>query len=198
MIWPIFSWTSLVNLSLLFILTVLGSLGIPGTLVWILSSGALATNFSDLLLLIIIVALAAIIGDLIAYELARKFSSALFSKLSKFKSFKKGEQKTRALLKKSEFLIVFLSRFILIAIGAIVSYISGFERIDRRKYITAVVIGESLYASIYTIMGFMFKETWLELTNVVCDITWVLVFIVIIGVIIKIFYDNKLKRQQTK
>jgi len=196
MIFPIFSWISLLNFGLLFILTLLGSLGlVPGTLIWIASSAAMASSLSDVLLIIIIVSLAAIIGDIIAYEIARKFSFAISSWLSKFKSFQKGEHKARNMLKKHEFSIVFLSRFLLTSLDVIVSYISGFERIDRKKYIIAVILGEILYALMYTVAGFMFKETWVELTSVIGDITWILVFVIITAVVIKILIDRKRKKQ---
>jgi len=191
MIWSIFSGASLLNLVLLFIFTLLGSLGMPGTLVWIVASGALASSISDVIPLIIIVATAAISGDILAYELASKFTAAISSRLLKFKSFQKHEHKARDMLKKSEFSFVFLSRFVFTSIGWFVSYISGLQRINKRKYITAVVLGETLYASLYTLLGFMFKETWLELTSIIKDITWVLVFLLIMGIILRIFYYKK-------
>lgn len=196
MIFSIFSWTSLLNFGLLFILTLLGSLGVvPGTIFWIASSAAIANSPSAILVIIIIVALAAIMGDILAYELARKFSSAVFSWLSKFKSFHKNELKARNMLNKHEFSIIFLSRFMFAAIDVTINYISGFERINRRKFITAVAFGETLYALIYTMVGFIFKETWLELTSLMGDIIWILVFVIIIAVVIKILIDRKRKKQ---
>jgi len=98
-----------------------------------ISSGALANSFTDLFYLMIVAIVAAILGDIIAYELARRFSIALGKQLNKFKFFINNELKATQYLAKYEFFAVFLTRFLLTGLGAITSYISGFEKLNRKN-----------------------------------------------------------------
>lgn len=181
MIELLISGINLVNLSILFIWIFITSLGVPGGVVAMVSSGALANSFIELIPVILITVSAAILGDITAYELARKFSLRLSKKLIKFKFFKNNEIKSRDLLKKHEFSFVFFTRFALIGLCAVVSYISGFERLNRKKFYMAVISGEIIYASLYPIIGFIFKETWNDLVNIIQDILIIVVLIVVAG-----------------
>lgn len=178
---------ALTQLGILFTLIFLASIGIPGSLIWMISAGALAGSISDLSTIIIVVATAAILGDIAAYEIARKFSQPISKRLSKFEFFTKNEKRVRESFKKSEFPFVFFTRFIFTGLCAIVSYISGFEKLDRRKFIMAVVLGELIYAIIYPTIGYIFKETWTDIYAVIGDIITVAMFVVITVVIIQIW-----------
>lgn len=78
------SGINLVNLGVIFIWIFITSLGVPGGAVMMVSSGALANSFIELIPIIFITISAAILGDITAYELARKFSNKLRNKLKNF------------------------------------------------------------------------------------------------------------------
>ena len=130
---------------------------------------------------------ASIIGDLTAYELGRKFSLALSARLIKFNFFKNSYAKAKEMLKKYIFSLVFFSRFALTGICTPVSYIGGFEKLDRKKYFVAVVFGEILYGIIYPTIGFAFKETWNDLAGIIGDVAVVAVLIVMVAFLLAIF-----------
>jgi membrane protein DedA with SNARE-associated domain len=159
---PIISGFNPLDLGLLFVFVLLGSLGAPTGFVAVVSSGAIAGDIGKVIILIIVSALGAIAGDILAYEIARKFSF-LREKLQKYKFYSKGEPKARALLNKYVFFSVFITRFLFIGLGAIVSYLSGFEKLNRRKYLMAVISGEILFAAIFTIVGYVFRLVWNDL-----------------------------------
>ena len=156
MIESLFSGIDLAGVGIMFVYALIASLGVPGALVLMVSSGALANNFTGLAFIMLAAALGAIFGDITAYELARRFSLALSAKLKGFKFFADNEQKARKQLKKYEFSFVFFTRFALMSLCAPVSYISGFERLNRKKFLVAVISGEVLYALIYPLIGFIF------------------------------------------
>jgi membrane protein DedA with SNARE-associated domain len=183
--------TSIINLAVIFIWTFAASLGLPGALVVMVSSGALATNFINLVWIMIAAALGGIIGDMTAYGLAKRFSLITYKRLQRFKFFIDNEKKAREELKKFEFSFVFFTRFSLAWLCAPVSYISGFERLNRKKFFFAVVSGEILYASIYPLIGFIFKSTWNDLISSLQNTILVLILVTILVLIIRYLIKRK-------
>jgi len=135
-----------------------GSFGLPAGTVTLISFGSLAAGANKLILVIIISFVAAVLGDILAYELARKLSGRLRDRLRKFSFFRDSEPRAKRLLSKHEFPIVFFTRFAILSLCVVISYVSGFERVNRRKFIIAVVSGEILFATIYSLIGFGIGE----------------------------------------
>jgi membrane protein DedA with SNARE-associated domain len=180
MAFSLISGISIINLLSVFLWVALSSLGIPGALIFLISSGALANNFLELILIIIFAVFGGIIGDIFAYELARRLLSRLSVKLQKFKFYRDNEEKARNTLQNYEFSFVFFTRFALSGLGAVVSYISGFEKINRKKFILAVILGEIIYGTMYPLLGFFFKQTWNDLSSLVQDALIILTLIIIV------------------
>ncbi len=184
--------------AVLFIWVFLSSLGFPGALTWLIYAGASAGSDLELFFMILTAAAAAIIGDFTAYEIANKFSGKVYPKIVKFRFFSSREGKARALFRKSEFLFIFLTRFALLSLCTVVSYISGLERFDKRKFMTAVVAGEVLYASIYPILGFMFKQSWEQLAITVNYVVWAAVLVTLVFIAVKFVYTKNKQRLEKK
>jgi membrane protein DedA with SNARE-associated domain len=182
---------SIAKLAVIFIWTFAASLGFPGALVVMVSSGALATNITNLFWIILAAGLWGIIGDMTAYTLAKRFSLITYKKLKKFKFFINNEKKVREELKEYEFSFVFFTRFSLSWLCAPVSYISGFERLNRKKFFLAVVSGEILYAILYPLIGFLFKSTWNDLINSIQYIVLILILVAILILIIRYIIRRK-------
>jgi membrane protein DedA with SNARE-associated domain len=159
---------SLPELIALLVWVFTGALGVPGSSLGIITFGTTLTTISSLIITIILVYIAVVAGDIFAYELAMFFSERFRGKLRHFSFFRDNEEKARNLLKKYEFYIVFFTRFALTGLCQVVSYVSGFERISRKKFILAVVTGEFLFAVIYVLIGFFLGEIlskWLSIIN---------------------------------
>jgi membrane protein DedA with SNARE-associated domain len=146
------------GLIILFFWIIAGSLGLPGSTVDMIAEGSLATSFYAISIIIIISFIAAVIGDILAYELARKLSGRLRSRLIKFSFFKNREPRVKRLLNRYGFYMVFLTRFALTSLGAPMSYVSGLEKYSRKKFFLAVFSGELLYAIVYSLIGFTIGE----------------------------------------
>ena len=95
MILSMLSGGLLINLIILFVIVFLSALGVPGGMITLVSMGALSNNYSELILVIIVGAIAAIFGDLTAYLIARKFSAKVSSWLKKFKFYRNNESRAR-------------------------------------------------------------------------------------------------------
>ena len=168
-----------------FALVFASSLGAPGGIITMLSAGALANNYADLSLLIIVSVVGAILGDLIAYWLARRFSEPLSRRLHRYKTYRDNEPKVRDELNRAIFPIVFFTRWFLTGLGTVVNFVSGLERIDRKKFIIAVVPGELIYGSLYPALGFIFKETWTDLAPVITDAIALSILVVVTVIIVR-------------
>lgn len=180
------------GLVFLFSYLVVGSFGIPGGTVTIVVFGSLANSFPSLLLVILISFLACVFGDILAYELARKLSGSFLIKLRKFSFFSHGEEKAREVLQKNEFSFVFFTRFALISLCPVISYVAGFQKLNRKKYFSAVVAGEFLFAAIYSILGYLIGETVSSLVNAVNEIVLV-VLLIILGYYLIRFIISRVK-----
>ncbi len=176
---------------LLFFWVFAGSLGIPGGAITMIAYGSLAGSVSKLILFIIISFVAAVIGDILAYELARRLSNKLRNKLRNFSFFRNNEPKVRSLLNKYGFYIIFFTRFGLVNLCAVTSYVSGLEKINRKKFIFAVISGEFLFAIIYPLMGYTLGEIFSNLINAInYFVVGILLFILVIYLIWSNFYKK--------
>jgi membrane protein DedA with SNARE-associated domain len=171
---------SIINLIILFIVVYVCAFGFSGGMIWLVASGAAANTPSELALIIAVGASAAILGDFSAFLLARKFSFKLQRWLKKFRFYRENEKRVKSSFNKSEFFILFFSRFLVQEICAAAIYISGFLRLKKVKFFAAIVPGEIIYASGFPLLGFFFKETWKDYTNVLGDV-FTLLFLAVIA-----------------
>jgi membrane protein DedA with SNARE-associated domain len=171
--------TTLINLIILFVIVFFCAFGIPGGVIWLVASGAAASTTSELTLVVIVGVSAAILGDFTAYMLARKFSFRLQDWLKKFSFYSKNEAEVHSKFNQSEFYILFFSRFMFQGLCAAATYISGFLRLRIRKFLIAIVPGEIIYGAAFPLIGFFFKETWKDYTNIFSDVTAILALAII-------------------
>ncbi len=152
------------SLFTLFILVMASSIVIvPEIEVLVASFASFAINFNSLLFLIALVLIASVFGDLLTYSVAWTFSNALRKYLKKFRWYHKNEGRARSYLNKHGFLYIFLSRFLFTGLGLAINYLSGFEKLRPRKFISAVILGQLVAALLYSLIGYYFKDTWNEL-----------------------------------
>lgn len=166
-----------INLLLLFFLVLISSFGFPSGIAAMIAFGSLAGNITTLICVIIVSFIAAVCGDILVYEIAKRLSKPVKNKLKNFSFFKKNELKTRRLLSKYESYMVFFTRFTLVSLCAIVSYISGLEKLNRKKFVLAVILGELLFAIIYPLIGFTIGGIFYNLLSAIND--WVIVLLLL-------------------
>ena len=167
---------------------------IPGIGILISGYAALAEDFPTLLGLILLVVIAMVIGDILTFFLARRISKKAKKFLRKFKWYYKNENKIKKHLKKNTFKWVFLSRFIVLGASPTTNYLCGFEGIKFKKFIFPEILGTIVFASEYTLIGFIFEETWRNLIKVAS-----LSILSIIAIsIIAYFVGRKIRKERRK
>ncbi|MEK6906545.1 MAG: VTT domain-containing protein [Nanoarchaeota archaeon] len=162
--------------------------------VLITSYASFSSNIYGLLTIIFIVFFASLVGDILTYLLARRFSKDVKIHLGRFRWYNKHEKKTYTLLKKYEFIFVFFSRFLFSGACTIVNYLSGFEKLNFKKFAVAVFLGELVYSAGYALIGYVFKDTWMYLlTSIQYGLLSVVLLVIVSYLFYKIakYYGNK-------
>ncbi|MDP2845590.1 MAG: VTT domain-containing protein [Candidatus Methanoperedens sp.] len=164
----------------LFIIALISPFGVPlGATFFIISAGSLSGSIADYLFFVILIFFGLVIGDIAAYAAASYFETVFSEKLCRYKKFIKKCESGKNLFKKYGGLSVFLSRFVFLGFGAPINYISGFSKYSLRKFLVYAASGEFLYASIYTYIGFAFKDSWLSLFDIIVEFSYtILLFFV--------------------
>lgn len=162
---------------LIFLLVVGSELGIPLPVSTILmAAGSFSINgVFNIYALIAVGALTSIVGDLCGYWIGKRFGY----------KFKLREIKINSLS-------VFLSRWLLLPLGVPINLISGLTNFSFSKFATMVVIGETLWATIYVYLGYLFGANWQSIANLIGNAPIILT-LAIIGVGI-LFYLFKVKK----
>jgi membrane protein DedA with SNARE-associated domain len=184
MIPPVMGFTIL-NLALVFAWVFLDSWGLPGASLMILATASLAGNIPALSIVILVVFIAACMGDLGAYSFARVLSKPLLTKLRKFSFFRDEEEKARAKLVKYEFPIIYFSRFAMGSLCPIINYIAGIEKISKTKFTIAVITGELTYAIWFSTLGYLFGEIANSILGTINYTIFAVIGVIIIIAIIK-------------
>jgi len=179
---------------LLFIWVMAGSFGIPASTLGIIAMGSMSKDIPTLMIVLLITFIAVILGDTLAYTLATKLSDEFKNKLRKFNFFRENEPRVKDLLNKYGFPIVFLTRFFMIHLCAVTSYVSGFEKMNRKKFIFAVIMGEFLFAAIYSIIGFAIGEV---LNNFINAMNYVLLAFALL-ILLLYFLKKYLKKRRNR
>jgi membrane-associated protein len=180
--------------SFLFLGIFFSSLGAPIGVVTLLAFGSLASDISSLILVIAVAFVAAFTGDILAYELARKFSTPFHSKLEKLFFFNENESRAKRLIELHGSKMIFLSRWLFSGLCSVISYISGFSKFKRKKFISLVFFGEILFVSIYASLGFLTGEIFRGLLGAINDLFIIIFLLAIIFFLAKsLFYKRKNK-----
>ncbi len=148
-------------------------------------------NFWFLLVLIIV---AAIIGDTVNYEIGKHFGRKILNN-KKFTLVKQENlDKADALIAKYGSWAVFLARFMPI-IRTIVPFVVGMGRLDYKKFVTFNALGGVTWVTLFLCLGYFFGNIPIiadHFTLVVLGIIFLSILPVIIG-FIKTKLDNKKK-----
>lgn len=146
------------GLALIFAVVVLACLAVPlPASVLVLTSGSFAATGDLSLPAVLATACAAyIIGDQLAFTLARRIGPGMLSVFERSERTAPVLDKSRSLLQRRGSLAVFLSHTILSPTCPYVSYLSGAGGLPWRHYTTAAVPGAFVWTGMYVGLGYTF------------------------------------------
>lgn len=173
-----------------FIIALLSPFGIPlGATFVIIAAGSLSGTIDDYFFSVSLIFFGLVVGDIAAYSTASHFEKFFAEKLQKNEKFEKKFESGKDLFNKYGALGIFLGRFVLLGFGAPLNYISGFSKYSFRKFLAYSASGEFLYVSIYAYIGFVFKDSWVSLFDVIIEFPYLILFI-----LLAVFVYYQLKR----
>jgi len=130
-----------------------------------------------------------VLGDIATYVTASHLEKVFTEKLRKYEKIEKKLESGKYLFNKYGALGIFLGRFVLLGTGAPLNYISGFSKYSFRKFLAYSASGEFLYVSIYAYIGFIFKDSWVSLFDMIIEFPYIILLILLV-----IFAYHQLKR----
>jgi membrane-associated protein len=143
----------------------------------IILAGSFSNTFADYIFFVTLIFTGLVIGDIAAYTTASYFETGFIKKLRKYDWYTKTYEHSERFFNKYGALSVFLTRFLLIGLGAPINYLSGLSKYPFRKFLISAVSGEFLYAAIYAYIGFSFKDSWFSIFAVIIKFSFILILI---------------------
>jgi membrane protein DedA with SNARE-associated domain len=173
-----------------FIIAFLSPFGIPlGATFVIIAAGSLSGTINDYFFSISLIFFGLVMGDIAVYVTASHFENVFIENLRKSEKIEKKYESGKDLFNKYGAFGIFLSRFVLLGFGAPLNYISGFTKYSFRKFLAYSASGEFLYVSIYAYIGFVFKDSWESLYDMIVEFPYIILLI-----LLAIFAYYQLKR----
>ena len=180
--------------------TFAGAAGMPlPTTLLLLAAGALASEgILDYLPAVLVVLATAVAGDCLLYWLGRAAGRALVERHGK----RVGLSEPRIAAADRAFGrwgggAVWLSRWLLTALGPVVSLLAGTNRYRFASFAGFAFAGEAIWASGYIGLGWLFGDNWEALVDLVDSAVWVLASLLLASVAATIAW-RLLRRQQQR
>jgi len=172
---------SVYGLPVLFVVVLIASVGVPFplSLILVAAGSFVEQGEMELLPVIIVGTVAAVLGDNLAYFLARRNGSPLIIRMSRGMG---GE----AMIKKAERFTqrwggtgVFFSRWLVTALGPWINVTSGIARYPWTRFLFWDVSGELLWVVLYVALGYIFSDRVQTIADVLGNLAWALVGLIV-------------------
>jgi membrane-associated protein len=156
----------------LWFIVFIAAVGVPvsGSLL-LFAAGAFAA-FGDFNIFILFpVALSsAVLGDNLGYFIGRWVGDALIGWIERQKRFRwmspQSIEKGREYFRRRTGWAIFLTRFLIVALGGPINILAGLERYSFRRFLFWDISGQAICALITLGLGFFFAESWLEVATI--------------------------------
>lgn len=156
-------------------------MGVPlGYTFFIMLFGSTLDSTYLYLFCILIIASTLLIGDLITYNLGKKYGHNIIKSKHMPPSIKKSIENVSNKIEDNLTITLILSRAVLLGIIFISNYVVGMKEISLKKLIPLLFLSEIIYVSIYLGVGFFFKETWEYIFYTLNDFSQIIVVLIIL------------------
>ncbi|WP_310619958.1 DedA family protein [Flexibacterium corallicola] len=158
---------------LIFIVILSGTLAVPVPASALLLIGGSFAATGDLTVSSLLASSlsAHLLGDQIAYGIARAFGPRLLSRLEHSKHARSPLQKSKKLLQGHGSLAVFLSHTVLSPMCSYMSYLSGAGALGWRRYTLAAMPGAIIWTSTYITLGYSFASHLEQIASIFSNLS---------------------------
>ncbi len=179
------------GLPVLFGVILVCSVGIPFPVSLVLvAAGSFARQGELKLWQVITVSIvAAVVGDHIGYGLSRWRGRRFILRISRRFGGEARIEQAEALTKRWSGAGIFLSRWLLAALGPWVNVTSGIAAYPWRRFLVWDVLGQIVWVVLYVILGYIFSDRVQAIAEILGNLAWV-----VVGLIVAIILGWKLVR----
>lgn len=165
------------GLPALFIFAALAAVGLPlpVTLVLIVVGSFVEQGDLDLLTVVPLISLAAVLGDQAGYAIGRWSGPAITARVVDRLGGEKRMAQTNAVIARWGGLSVFLTRWLLTPLGPTLNLTCGITRFSYPTFLVWDIAGETLWVTLYIMLGHIFYDRVEAISATMGDITWALV-----------------------
>lgn len=176
----------------LYILPIITQVGVPlGITFYIMYYGSMMLSYFDLFIFIITISISFLIGDSIAYYLGKRYGERPLNYISKKINLNGVIVKTKKIVNKNLFFSVLFTRTIFLGGSPILNYLLGIEKLVLKKFLFVIFIGEIIYVSIFSSIGFFLKDLWANVYLLIQDIVSIIGIVILIFILVR--YSLKIK-----
>jgi membrane-associated protein len=165
------------GLPVLFGVILICSVGIPFPICLMLVAAGSFVEQGEMKLwqVIAVASVAAVLGDQVAYGLSRWGGRPLINKISRRLRVENKIKEAEALTKRWSGTGIFLSRWLITALGPWVNVASGIGRYPWRRFLLWDVLGEMIWVVLYVCIGYAFSNRVQAIAEILGNLTWVIV-----------------------
>jgi membrane-associated protein len=180
----------LYGLPVLFGVVLICSVGIPFPVSLMLVAAGSFVQQGDLKLwqVLAVASVAAVAGDQVAYFLARWGGRSLIGRVSRSIGVEAQIKQAEALTRRWSGAGIFLSRWLVTALGPWVNVTSGIAGYPWRSFLLWDVLGEVLWVVLYVTLGYVFSDRVQAMAEILGNLAWV-----VAGLIVAVILGWKLK-----
>jgi membrane protein DedA with SNARE-associated domain len=177
------------GLPVLFGVIMICSVGIPFpvSLVLVAAGSFVEQGEMKLWQVIAVASVAAVLGDQIGYWLSRWGGRRLINRISHKIGGERKIKQAETLTKRWSGAGIFLSRWLVTALGPWVNVTSGIAAYPWRRFLFWDVLGEVLWVVLYVVLGYVFSNRVQAIAEILGNLAWV-----IVGLIVAIILGWKL------
>jgi membrane-associated protein len=171
----------LYGLPVLFGVVLVCSAGIPFpvSLVLVAAGSFVQQGEMNLWSVIAVASMGAIVGDHVAYVLARWGGRRLVNRLSRRIGVEENLKIAETFTKRWSGTGVFLSRWLVTALGPWVNLTSGIACYPWQRFLLWDVLGEVLWVVLYVTLGYVFSDRVQALAEIMGSLSWVIVGLIV-------------------
>ena len=169
------------GLPVLFGVILICSVGVPFPISLMLVAAGSFVEQGDMKLwqVIAVASVAAVLGDQIAYGLSRWGGRRLINRLSRRIGGEAKIKQAEALTKRWSGAGIFLSRWLLTALGPWVNVASGIAAYPWRRFLFWDVLGEVLWVILYVSIGYAFSNRVQAIAEILGNLAWVIAGLIV-------------------
>ena len=160
----------------LFLVVTIASIGVPlpVSLLLIVTGSLVAQGVMPMWLAIGLASTGSVIGDQIGYAIGRWGGAVLVARFGGMLGGPERMAKAEAHVRRWGGPGVFLSRWLVTPLGSVINFTSGIAEYPWMRFLLWDVLGETLGAVLYIVLGWIFSDRVMELDAALGDFTWMI------------------------